>query len=342
MKNKTAVFFGKFQPPHLGHIITINRILRDFNKLIVGITSDNKIGQDPNQIKKVFEEVFQDYKKISFEIIKGSIEEGTASIGHLDFDTVVSGNNKVISILKAMGHCTVFQPRSVGIGFNSSEIRSLLINNLKEHNTERNTQFNLEFEELSKIKPLEKVLPNHLANIESMILKDGLILKPLIIDKKYNIVLDGSHRYAFLLKFGYKKAPVIKVNYDDETIFVGNDLKHRYLIDKNLKLSKSKVIEAALNEKLLDARTTRHFFPFRKINFPVELKKLIPGKLNNIDFLIEKTSIKNEIKKNLLYINEIDEELKILNNYIDEQNDIKTYLTNQVNIMKNTILLNGS
>ena len=235
MKNKTAVFFGKFQPPHLGHIITINRILRNFNKLIVGITSDNKIGQDPNQIKKVFEEAFQDYKKISFEIIKGSIEEGTASIDHLDFDTVVSGNKKIISILNAMGHCTVFQPRSVGIGFNSSEIRSLLNNNLKEHNTERNTQFNLEFEELSKIKPLEKVLPNHLANIESMILKDGLILKPLIIDKKYNIVLDGSHRYAFLLKFGYKKAPVIKVNYDDETIFVGNDLKHRYLIDKNLK-----------------------------------------------------------------------------------------------------------
>tara|TARA_B110000008_G_scaffold161818_1_gene162418 strand:+ start:87 stop:1109 length:1023 start_codon:yes stop_codon:yes gene_type:complete len=334
MKNKTAVFFGKFQPPHLGHIITINRILRNFNKLIVGITSDNKVGQNPNQIKKVFEEAFQDYKKISFEIIKGSIEEGTASIDHLDFDTVVSGNKKIISILNAMGHCTVFQPRSVGIGFNSSEIRSLLNNNLKEHNTERNTQFNLEFEELSKIKPLEKVLPNHLANIESMILKDGLILKPLIIDKKYNIVLDGSHRYAFLLKFGYKKAPVIKVNYDDETIFVGNDLKHRYLIDKNLKLSKSKVIEAALNEKLLDARTTRHFFPFRKINFPVKLKKLIPGKLNNIDFLIEKTNIKNEIKKNLLYINEIDGELKILNNYIDEQNDIKTYLTNQVNLMK--------
>ena len=334
MKNKTAVFFGKFQPPHLGHIITINRILRNFNKLIVGITSDNKVGQNPNQIKKVFEEAFQDYKKISFEIIKGSIEEGTASIGHLDFDTVVSGNKKIISILNAMGHCTVFQPRSVGIGFNSSEIRSLLNNNLKEHNTERNTQFNLEFEELSKIKPLEKVLPNHLANIESMILKDGLILKPLIIDKKYNIVLDGSHRYAFLLKFGYKKAPVIKVNYDDETIFVGNDLKHRYLIDKNLKLSKSKVIEAALNEKLLDARTTRHFFPFRKINFPVKLKKLIPGKLNNIDFLIENKNIKNEIKKNLLYINEIDGELKILNNYIDEQNDIKTYLTNQVNLMK--------
>lgn len=334
MKNKTAVFFGKFHPPHLGHIITINRILLDFNELIVAITSNNKKGLDPSQIKKILEEAFQDNKRISFEIINGSIEEGTASIKHLNFDTVVSGNNKIISILNKMGYRTVFQPRSTGIGFSSSEIRSLINNNSGEDTDERNTQFNLEIEELSKIKPLEKVLPNHLANIESMILKDGLMFKPLIIDKKYNIVLDGSHRYAFLLKFGYKKAPVIKVDYDDETIFVGNNLKHRYLVDKNLKLSKSKVIEAALNEKLLDARTTRHFFPFRKINFPVELKKLIPGKLNNIDFLIEKTNIQNEIKKNLLYISEIGEELKILGNYIDEQNDIKAYLTNQVNMMK--------
>ena len=34
------------------------------------------------------------------------------------------------------------------------------------------------------------------------------------------------------------------------------------------------------------------------------------------------------------YKHEIGEELKILGNYIDEQNDIKAYLTNQVNMMK--------
>lgn len=334
MKNKTAIFFGKFYPPHLGHVITINRILNNFKKLIVGITSNDKVDLDPYKIREILKEVFQDNKKISFEVIDGSIEEGTASINHLSFDIAVSGNNKIINILNSMGYKTLFQPRSVGIGFSSSEIRSLKKNNLNKDNSNRNTQFNLEIEELSKIKPLEKVLPNHLANIEKMILRDGIMYKPLIVDKKFNIVLDGSHRYAFLLKFGYKKAPVIKVDYDDETIFVGNNLKHRYLIDKNLKLSKSRVIDAALNEKLLDARTTRHFFPFRKVNFPVELKKLIPGEINNIDFLIEKTTIENEIKKNLLYLHEIDEELSILSDYIDEQNDIKTYLNNQVNMMK--------
>ncbi len=337
MKDKTAAFFGKFQPPHLGHIITIKRILKDFNKIIIVITHDkNKESLDPKQIKKIFEEAFEDNKNISFEVINGSIEEGTASIKDLNFDIAVSGNNKIISILDLMGYETLFQPRSIGPGFSSSEIRSFTNNKLNENSNQRNTQFNLEFIEVSKLKPLEKVLPHHLENIENMILKDGIILKPIIIDNKYNIVLDGSHRYAFLLKFGYKKAPVIKVDYGDETVFVGNNLKHRYLIDKDLELSKSKVIEAGLNEKLLNPRTTRHFFPFRKINFPVKLEKLIKGQPKKIDYLIENTNIEKEINKNILYINEIDEELEILNSYVDEQKDIKTYLSNQVNMMKKT------
>ena len=334
MKNKTAIFFGKFQPPHLGHIITIKHILRGFNKLIVGITYNDKDGLDPKKIKKIFNTAFKDYKNITFKIISGSIEGGTASIKHLNFDTVVSGNKKIISILNEIGYNTLFQPRSTGPGFSSSEIRSLENFNLNKNNKRRNTKFNLEFEELSKLKPLEKVLPNHLANIENMILKDGLMLKPIIVDNKYNIVLDGSHRYAFLLKYGYKKAPVIKVDYNDETIFVGNSLKHRYLIDKDLELNKSKIIEIALNEKLLNPRTTRHFFPFRKINYPVKLEKLIPGKPKKINFLIKKTSIQNEMKINQSYINEIAQELAILNSYIGEQTDIKSYLTDQINMMK--------
>lgn len=334
MKDKIAAFFGKFQPPHLGHIITIKRILKDFNKIIVVITNDHKNESlDPKQIKKIFKEIFYDNKHILFKVISGSIEEGTASITNLQFDVAVSGNNKIISILGEMGYKTLFQPRSIGPGFSSSEIRSFNIKSSKE-NSQRNTQFNLELIEVSKLKPLEKVLPNHLKNIENMILKDGLMLKPIIIDNKFNIVLDGSHRYAFLLKLGYKKAPVIKVDYDDETVFVGNNLKHRYLIDKDLELSKSKIIETALNEKLLNPRTTRHFFPFRKVNFPVRLEKLIPGKKRKIDFLIEKTNIDKEINKNVEYINEIDEELDILSSYVNEQKDIKTYLSYQVNIMK--------
>ena len=120
MKDKTAAFFGKFQPPHLGHLITIKRILKNFKKIIIVITHDkSKQSLDTKQIKKIFEEAFEDNKNISFEIIDGSIEEGTASIKDLNFDIAVSGNNKIISILDLMGYKTLFQARSIGPGFSS-------------------------------------------------------------------------------------------------------------------------------------------------------------------------------------------------------------------------------
>jgi len=37
---KNVLFPGKFQPPHLGHIITIMRLRKDYNKIIIGITDD--------------------------------------------------------------------------------------------------------------------------------------------------------------------------------------------------------------------------------------------------------------------------------------------------------------
>ena len=86
--------------------------------------------------------------------------------------------------------------------------------------------------------------------------------RPLIIDKKYKIVLDGSHRYALLYSLGYKFAPVIEVDYSNESIFVGNHLHHRFLYDKKKRISKKEVINRALKGKLYNPRTTRHFFPF--------------------------------------------------------------------------------
>ena len=37
----TALFPGKFQPPHLGHIISIMSICDQYDKVIVAVTDDN-------------------------------------------------------------------------------------------------------------------------------------------------------------------------------------------------------------------------------------------------------------------------------------------------------------
>ncbi len=166
-----------------------------------------------------------------------------------------------------------------------------------------------------------------------MILIKKVMNRPLIIDKKYKIVLDGSHRYALLYSHGYKFAPVVEVDYSNESIFVGNHLHHRFLYDKKKRISKKEVINRALKGKLYNPRTTRHFFPFRKIDLPTKLEQLIKSKKRSIKKLEYKTSLSSEIKFNNKFLNEIKDELKHIKNYVNEQKDVRRYLIKQKKMM---------
>lgn len=332
-----AIFLGKFQPPHLGHIRTILKVAQEYTEVIVGITKGEPKVVDYNEVANILMEVFAGYSNISVVLIDGMIEDGSASIKDYTFDVVVSGNNKVLEILNKQGYKTVFQNRTDGVGYSGSEIRGLTQQSQHIVSLEEKKQnYLFKIVKVSDLKPLEKVLPSHLDNIEKMLFKDGEMRRPLIIDEKYNVVLDGSHRYAFLVKYGFKYAPVISVQYDDESIFVGNHLKHRFLKDENFVISKSEVIYRGLNEKLFDARTTRHFFPFRKIDHSVLLRDLVQGSEKDISYLLQNISIEEEILKDMNYISEIDDELAVLSSYIQEQEDVKKYLSYQIEEMKNS------
>ena len=329
-----AIFLGKFQPPHLGHIRTIQKLAKEFDKLIVGITKSKPFLIEYEEIKQILNEILELYTNIEIVLIDGSIEEETANISSLEFDIVVSGIHKVLDILSNKGYKTKFKERTEGIGYSGSEIRTLSHIVTKEAIDKTHQDNKVKLVLLSELKPLEKILPSHYKNIESMILNDGYIKKPLIIDNKYKIVLDGSHRYAFLLKFGFKYAPVIMVNYNDESIFVGNHLKHRYIKDKLFTISKKEVVSRALSEDLFNARTTRHFFPFRKIDYKISLKKLKQGKERDLSFLIQDITIKEEIDIDRQYIKEINEEIDVLKEYKKEQVEVKKYLKEQIKFMK--------
>ncbi len=328
-----AIFLGKFQPPHLGHIQTILKISKSYEKVIIGITKGSQKILEYEKVKNIFEDIFENHKNIKVEILEGTIEGGSAKLDSYDFDIIVSGNNKVISLLKQKGYKTEFHPRTEGIGYSGSELRTILNKYQNDSNYNKNI-FEFKLFPMSNIKPLEKILPSHFKNIEQMILKDNMMFRPLIIDNKYNIVLDGSHRYAFLQKYGYTYAPCLLVDYDDESIFVGNHLKHRFIKDEDFKISKSQIISRALNEKLFDARTTRHFFPFRKEDYSTSLDILKKGSIRDISYLIENTTIEDEIEIDKKYIKELDEEMSILENYIKEQKDVKRYLETQINLMQ--------
>lgn len=332
-----AIFLGKFQPPHLGHVRTIIRLSKRFKNVIVGITQSEPAMMPFIEVKNILQEVLSGYPNIQIVLIAGSIEGGTADIRDLPFDVIVSGNHKVLNILKNQGFNTEFCERTEGVGYSGSEIRSLSHVVSSDVTTKKilsKGAVQVQLVRVADLKPLEKILPAHYTNIEKMIFEDGYIKKPLIVDHKFKIVLDGSHRYAFLLKFGFELAPVIFVDYADESIFVGNHLKHRYLKDDSFTITKNEVVTSALHEKIFNARITRHFFPFRKDDFIVPLEYLVQGNERDISFLIQNVPIYQEIEIDEAYIQELDEEIEILKNYEAEQRGVKKYLLEQVKMMK--------
>lgn len=191
-----------------------------------------------------------------------------------------------------------------------------------------------ELVELERLIPLEEVFPSHLENIRQLIYRDGEMHKALIADRMTGTILDGSHRYAFLLEEGYKLAPVYWVNYQDENIRVGSKLAHRFLTDGCSLVNKSECIRRSSTGELFSPRTTRHFFPFRKNSITVSLTDLKPGPKRVIDHLLAKVNISEEISHNKSYLAEIDEELRILSDYIAEMVESRTYLTTQVDMLK--------
>lgn len=334
-----ALFLGKFQPPHLGHIRTIFKLAKSFDELIVGVTKGEVKAIEYAEAINIIREVTEPLGNVSVLLLDGTVEGGTADLEGLGFDVVISGNYKVLNLLAEQGYKVKFQPRTQGDFYSGSALRSLVQSKQGIYIENRSVGYDFKIVPISMLKPLERVFPFHFANIEMLLLKDGVMRRPIIVDAQHKIVLDGSHRYAFLLKHGYQMAPVIQVDYSEDAIFVGNHLKHRFLKDQDFTLTKADVVLRSLNEDLFPPRTTRHFFPFRKIDHPVTLELLQKAGQRNIDHLLERCAPEDEINADEGYISEIDEEIRMLNDYIREQNGVRDYLRFQVNEMKT---LNGN
>lgn len=185
---------------------------------------------------------------------------------------------------------------------------------------------------MNVLKPLEKVFPYHLKNLATMIIEDGFVKCPIIADRNTGIVLDGSHRYIFFLGEGYLEVPVRFVNYtEDEHIRVGTHLVHRYLCEEECGISKGEVIRRGLYGDLFPPRTTRHFFPFRKL-YPIDLslENLKRGEKIDVSEYIADVSLEFEIKHNLKYLEEIETEIDEIIVYLDEVRQTREYLKKQV------------
>jgi len=118
----------------------------------------------------------------------------------------------------------------------------------------------------------ERTEPKRLKNLEKEIIRDTILKKPILVDEKTYLVIDGHHRLAVLSKLGIKKIPVILVNYFNPKIKV-KSWDNRKRLDKNI------IMKAGLSGKLLPPKTSKHML-------------LIAGKLIHVEILQKEVNAK--------------------------------------------------
>lgn len=192
----------------------------------------------------------------------------------------------------------------------------------------------LEFIPTEKLRALEMVFPHHYENLKKMIYKDGYMKYALIVENKYNIVLDGSNRHMFLALEGFKYVPVHYVDYSDHNVRVGSNRVHRMIINNPVTVTKQEVIRRGRTGDLYPPRTTRHFVPFLRPELNIPLERLERRGPIDLSDNIADVGIQDEIKHNEKYIAEIESEVTEIIHYLEESVRTKKYLQEQIIEMK--------
>jgi hypothetical protein len=166
---------------------------------------------------------------------------------------------------------------------------------------------------VDQLKPHEKGSPFYLELLRKEIINDGVLKYPIVVDEKTHVILDGMHRWLALKSLGYELIPVILTDVFKGKIHVGKRRIHRYTDGVDNEITVEKVIAAGVSGRLMEPRSTRHFFPFSKfqeINFP--LRSLKKNAAQDVSRYIAKLTTKESNAALEQWLEEISEELEFL------------------------------
>ena len=126
-----ALFSGRFQPVHLGHVLTLMDIYPRYSKIIVAITNNTYGGSKPhvlarNKVKEILERIFQNLPKIEVVLTEEGFPVRQTFTDLPEFDVVVTGNMATIENMRNLGIDIEYVPRSYGIGYSGTELREKL------------------------------------------------------------------------------------------------------------------------------------------------------------------------------------------------------------------------
>ena len=131
-------------------------------------------------------------------------------------------------------------------------------------------QVRFELVDVARLKSHEEIRPELLENLVQEIKTDGYLRKPVLVEDRYFVILDGHHRFEALKKLGCKRIPCYVVDYFDEAIYLTTWPGARHT---NVK--KEDVLKMAADGKLYPPKTTRHIVGIELKETKVNLSELL-------------------------------------------------------------------
>lgn len=111
--------------------------------------------------------------------------------------------------------------------------------------------------DISSLKAHEHIDGDRLKALKNEIWFDGVIKKPIVVDEKTNVIIDGHHRVEALRLIGCRKIPVCYIDY--KCPYIGLEPT-----SKEMKITKDKVLKAALTNNPFEPKSTWHYIKFPK------------------------------------------------------------------------------
>lgn len=121
--SKIVLFSGRFDPPHIGHIITISKLVREFKEIMVVVLDYSEAEYPLCYRKQALSGMMNclpglhyviDYPTHFAEITKEEISK-------FKFDVYASGNLSVLKHIESLGIPTLYVERS--FDYSATEIR---------------------------------------------------------------------------------------------------------------------------------------------------------------------------------------------------------------------------
>ncbi|MEB3861039.1 MAG: ParB N-terminal domain-containing protein [Desulfurococcales archaeon] len=104
---------------------------------------------------------------------------------------------------------------------------------------------------LDSLRPHEEILEDRVERIMRELEEKGVQERPILVDAKTMIILDGHHRTEALRRLGARRIAAVLVDYDSDLVTVGS-------WRPEIRVTKDLVRHAGLTGRLLPPRTSRH------------------------------------------------------------------------------------